>query len=67
MKDVMYMVIDEHMDYIVSIVSDLDDAMMIARRLNHEDDSRYHYYVVMECSWTFGESWLAAWEKVMNK
>ena len=67
MEDEMYMVIDEHMDYIVSIVSDLDDAMMIARRFNHEDDSRYHYYVVMECSRTFGESWLAAWEKVMNK
>ena len=67
MEDVMYMVFDDHMDYIVSIVSDLDEAMMMARRWNYLDDYNYHYYVVMECSKTYGESWLAAWRGVMNK
>ena len=66
MEDVMYMVIDDHMDYIVSIVPDLDDAMMLARRWNNKDDPRYHHYVVMECSRLYGESWLAAWRGVLN-
>ena len=66
MEDVMYMVIDEYMNYIVSITSDLDDALMMVRRLNREDDPRYHHYVVMECSRIYGESWLEAWKKVMN-
>lgn len=65
-NDVMYMVVDENSCWIYTIESDLDCAIEIARRMNDEENPVYHHYVVEECSRHYGETWLAAWKKVMD-
>ena len=65
-NDTMYIVLDEKADWIYTIVYDLDEAMDLARMMNLEENQLYHHYVVEECTREYGESWLAAWKKVLN-
>lgn len=66
-QDVMYMVVDDHCDWVYTIESDLDHAIDIARQMNDEENPKYHHYVVQECSWQYGMVWQEAWKKVTNK
>ena len=66
MKDVVYMVFDEEMDWIYTIVDDVDEAVSIARTMNQEENPKYHHYVVIECSGERAAEWYDAWKKVMN-
>ena len=65
-NDTMYIIRDEKNAWIYTIVSDLDEAMAIARQMNMEENQMYHHYVVEECTAAYGQLWLNAWKKVMD-
>ena len=63
-SEVMYMVFDEVMDWIYTIVDDVDEAVSVARTMNQEDNPKYHHYVVQECSKEFAIAWMDRWRTI---
>lgn len=61
----MYIVLDEKMDWIYTIVDDYDEARSMAMAMNEVDDLKYHHYVVLDCSKEYGRAWLAALRRVI--
>lgn len=63
-EDVMYMVVDDPHKWVYTIEPNLDSAIEIARRMNDEENPKYHHYVVVECSAEYAAEWYEAWKKV---
>ena len=65
-QEVMYMVVDELAHWVYTIESKLEDTVDTARLMNQEENSKYHHYVVVECSAEYAAEWYEAWKKLMN-